>query len=211
MLSGVLAVLQASMFDGLSLDPFSSLDDGCGSAEVSIGGSYVFQALVVAPVVIVLDERLDLLLQVTGQEVILQEDAVLQGLVPALNLALCLGMEWSAAYMAHAMRLDPLGQFTSDVAGAIVTEQPWFVQHSGLIAARRRERHAQRVGDVPGSHGRAKLPGDDVAREVIKDGRQVHPAPADDLEVGEVGLPHLVRPRGLGVELAGSFDHDIGR
>jgi hypothetical protein len=41
MLSGVLAVLQASMFDGLSLDPFSSLDDGCGSAEVSIGVCHV--------------------------------------------------------------------------------------------------------------------------------------------------------------------------
>ena len=94
MLSGVVAVLQASMFDGLSLDPFSSMDDGRGSAEVSISGRYVFQALVVAPVVIVLDERLDLLLQVTGQEVVLQEDAILQGLVPALNLALCLGMEW---------------------------------------------------------------------------------------------------------------------
>ena len=135
MLGGVLAVLQASMFDGLSLDPFSSMDDGRGSAEVSISGRYVFQALVVAPVVIVLDERLDLLLQVTGQEVVLQEDAILQGLVPALNLALCLGMEWSAAHMAHAVRLDPFGQFTSDVAGTIVTEKPWFVQHSGLIAA----------------------------------------------------------------------------
>ena len=55
MLGGELAVLQAPMFDGLSLDPFSSLDDGCGSAEVSIGGRYIFQALVIAPVVIVLD------------------------------------------------------------------------------------------------------------------------------------------------------------
>jgi hypothetical protein len=47
MLSDVVAVLQASMFDGLSLDPFSSMDDGRGSAEVSISGRYVFQALVV--------------------------------------------------------------------------------------------------------------------------------------------------------------------
>src|SRR5665213_1724542 len=135
MLSGVVAVLQASKFDGLSLDPFSSLDDGRGSAEVSIGGRYVFQALVVAPMVIVLNERLDLLFEVTGQEVILQEHAVLQGLVPAFNLALGLGMERSAAHMAHAVRLDPFGQFTGDVARTIVAEQPWFVQHSGLIAA----------------------------------------------------------------------------
>jgi hypothetical protein len=33
------------------------------------------------------------------------------------------------------VRLDPFGQFTGDVAGTIVTEQPWFVQHNGLIAA----------------------------------------------------------------------------
>ena len=35
--------------------------------------------------------------------------------------------------------------------------------------------------------------------------------PPDNLEVGEVGLPHLVRPGGLGVELVGGLDHDIGR
>jgi hypothetical protein len=30
MLGGELAVLQASMFDGLSFDPFPLFDDGCG-------------------------------------------------------------------------------------------------------------------------------------------------------------------------------------
>jgi len=34
-------------------------------------------------------------------------------------------------------------------------------------------------------HGREQLPGDDVAREVVEHRRQVGPAPADDLEVGE--------------------------
>ena len=38
-----------------------------------------------------LDERFDLGFKVTGQEVVLQQDAVLQGLVPALDLALGLG------------------------------------------------------------------------------------------------------------------------
>ena len=37
-----------------------------------------------------------------------------------------------------------------------------------------------------------ELPGDDVAGEVVKDRGQVEPAPTDDLEVGEVGLPELV-------------------
>lgn len=37
------------MFDGLSLDPFTLLDDGFGPAEVGIGRSHIVQALVVAP------------------------------------------------------------------------------------------------------------------------------------------------------------------
>ena len=46
----------------------------------------------VSAVVVVLDEGLDLGLKVAGQEVVFQQDAVLQGLVPAFNLALSLGM-----------------------------------------------------------------------------------------------------------------------
>ncbi len=43
-------------------------------------------------VVVVLDEGVDLGLEVAGQEVVFEQDAVLQGLVPALDLALGLGM-----------------------------------------------------------------------------------------------------------------------
>ena len=58
---------QSSMFDGLSIDPFSLFDDGFGPAEVGIGGRNVAQALMVALVVVVLDERLDLGLEVAGR------------------------------------------------------------------------------------------------------------------------------------------------
>lgn len=60
MLGGDLAVLQAPKFDGLSLDPFALLDDGRGPAEVGVGGCHVVEALVVAAVVVMLDEGLDL-------------------------------------------------------------------------------------------------------------------------------------------------------
>ena len=106
MLGGELAVLQASMFDGLSLDPFALFEDSFGSAEVGVGGCHIVEALVVAPMVIVLDERLYLGLKVAWQEVIFQQDAVLEGLVPALDLALRLGMERRAPHMAHAMGFD---------------------------------------------------------------------------------------------------------
>ena len=88
MLGGELAVLQASMFDGLAFDPFALFDDGLGPAEVGVGGRHIIEALVVALVVIVLDERLDLAFEITGQEVVFLADAVLQRLVPALDLAL---------------------------------------------------------------------------------------------------------------------------
>src|SRR3546814_4002489 len=60
-----ISVLQAPMLDGLSFDPFALLDDGCGPAEVGVSGRYVVQALVVALVIVMLDERFDLLLQIT--------------------------------------------------------------------------------------------------------------------------------------------------
>jgi len=59
------------MFDGLSLDPFSLFDDGFGPAEAGIGGRHIVQALVIALVIVMLDERLDLAFEVTGQEVVL--------------------------------------------------------------------------------------------------------------------------------------------
>lgn len=57
--------------------------------------------------------------------------------------------------------------------------------------------HVGRVSDVLGAHGGAQPPGEDVARVIIEHGQELDPAPPDDLEVGEVGLPHLVGPHGL--------------
>ena len=97
-------MLQAPMFDGLPFDPFTLFDDGFSPSEVGIGGRHVAEALVVALVVVMLDERRDLSLKVAGQVVVFQQDAVLHGLVPALDLALGLGMERRAAHMAHLLR-----------------------------------------------------------------------------------------------------------
>ena len=135
MLGGDLAVLQAPMLDGLSFDPFALLDDGCGPAEVGIGGRHIVQALMIALVIVMLDERLDLLLEIAGQEVVFQQDAVLQGLVPAFDLALRLRMERRAADMAHGVRLDIIGKLVGDVARTIVREQPWPVPNVRLVTA----------------------------------------------------------------------------
>jgi len=78
MLGVELAVLQAPMFDGLSLDPFALADDGLGPSEVGIGGRHVLQALLVTLVVVVLDEGLDLGFEIAGQEVVFEQDAVFE-------------------------------------------------------------------------------------------------------------------------------------
>ena len=69
----------------------------------------------------------------------------------------------------------------------------------------------QRVSDILSPHRAAQPPRNDVAGEVIQNVEQIEPTPADDLEVGEVGLPHLVGAGGLGLEIVRSFHHDIGR
>lgn len=77
----------------------------------------------VSVVIIVVDEGVDLGLKVTGQKIVFEQDAVLEGLVPALDLALGLGMHRGAADMVHAIGADPLGQFIGDVTRTIVAEQ----------------------------------------------------------------------------------------
>ena len=63
----------------------------------------------------------------------------------------------------------------------------------------------QGVGHVLRLHRCTQLPGDDVAREVVEHCRQVVPAPADDLQVGEVGLPQLVGPVVLSLNSSAAF------
>jgi hypothetical protein len=91
MLGGDLAMLQAPMFDGLSFDPGALGEEGGAAADVDIGRGQVVEALVVPVVIVVVDERLDLRLEVAGQIVVFKQDAVRQGLVPALDLALVCG------------------------------------------------------------------------------------------------------------------------
>jgi hypothetical protein len=117
------------MLDSLAFDPFALFDDGFGPAKVSVGWRDVVEALVIARVVVMLDEGADLGLQVAGQEVVFQKDTVLQVLMSALDLAQSLGMHGGAPDRAHALGLDIVRQLARDEAGAIVTEQAWFVRH----------------------------------------------------------------------------------
>lgn len=74
-----------------------------------------FQALVVTLMIVVIDEGLDLGFEVSRQEVIFQQDAVLECLMPAFDFALCLRMMRRTARMLHPYVLQPFGQIARDV------------------------------------------------------------------------------------------------
>jgi hypothetical protein len=211
MLSGHSLVTQAPVLDSSFLDFCPPFQDGGAAAVIDIGGRQIADAFMISAVVVMVDKALDFGFQVAGQEIVFQQDAVLQGLVPTLDLALGLGVVWRAADVVHALVFQPFGQITGDIRRAIVAEQAGLVGDRDLITARGFQRQGQGVGDVLGPYGRAQLPGDDIAGIVVQNGRQVEPAPADDLEIGEIGLPHLVGPGGLVAEFLGRLDHHEGR
>ena len=96
-------MVQAAVMEGQFLDLVSPFDDGGVAAEAGIGGRDVAEALVVAVVVIVIDESTDLAFKVSGQAVVFQLDAVFQGLMPALDLALGVGMIGGSTDMFHTV------------------------------------------------------------------------------------------------------------
>jgi len=100
---------------GLGFDLLSSFEDGFGLAEVDVRGGEVAQALVIAVVIVVLDEGRHGFLKCPGQVIVLEQDAVLQGLVPAFDLALGLRMPGSAANVIHALVGKPIGQLAGGV------------------------------------------------------------------------------------------------
>lgn len=53
-----------------------------------------------------------------------------------------------------------------------------------MIKSCLRQRQVKRILYVGCCHRGTELPADNVAREVIQNGRQVYPDPANDLEVG---------------------------
>ena len=81
-------MLQASVVNGLSLDPLSFCQDIGAAPKVDVGWGEIVDALVVTAAIVVVDEGGDLGFEIAREEVVFQQDEVLEGLVPALDLAL---------------------------------------------------------------------------------------------------------------------------
>ena len=108
-------MLQASVCDSCTLDAFSLGQDCLGPAEVDVGRGQIVDALMIADVVVVFDEGVNLPFEIAGQVVVVEQNAVLQGLMPALDLSLSLGMIRCPAHVLHALGLEPLGQITRHI------------------------------------------------------------------------------------------------
>jgi hypothetical protein len=53
-----------------------------------------FDVVVLSAMIVMIEECLDRRFQVCREEVVIQQNSVLQGLVPALDFALCLRVQW---------------------------------------------------------------------------------------------------------------------
>src|SRR5450631_2395201 len=114
-LGGLQSVLQAAVCDGGPLDAVSFGEDRLGSSKIDVSGREVVDALVIADVVIMLDEGADLPFEIAGQVIVLEQDAVLEGLVPPFDFPLGLRVIRSAAHMLNALVLEPPGQIAGNV------------------------------------------------------------------------------------------------
>ena len=127
-------MVQAAVLDGQVLDLPPSLNDGRVTPEVGVSGRDIAEALVIAVVVVMIDEGADLRFQVARQIVVLQQNTVFHGLVPTLDLALGLRVIRGAPDVVDALVFKPIGQIARDVGRAVVAEQPRHVDYMGLVA-----------------------------------------------------------------------------
>ena len=84
-------MVQAAVLDGFHFDASPFGQDGFATAKIDVGRSEVADALVVAVVVVVVDEGGDGGFEFAFEEVVFEQDAVFQCLMPSLDLALGLG------------------------------------------------------------------------------------------------------------------------
>jgi len=101
-------VQQAAVGDGLSFDPFPFDQNGLAPPEVDVGWRQVADALVISQVIVVGDEGRDLGFEIARQVIVFEQDAVLERLMPALDLALGHRMIRRAVDVLHVLAIVPL-------------------------------------------------------------------------------------------------------
>ena len=154
----------SSQFDGLVLDVFPPREDGLTPAAINIGGGQVAKTFMVAPRVVVADELGQARFELSRQIAVLEQDLVLHGAMVALDLALGHRMIGLATGMRHAVLRKPRTELGGEVGGPIIAQQARSLPDPDALQAGTAQGDGQGVGNIGGNHGRAQLPGQDVAR-----------------------------------------------
>src|SRR5262249_40610801 len=117
----------ASLLDGFSFDLFPPFENGLTAPEVDV--SRRLQALVVSTVVVVADDLLDALFELSWQVVVVQQDPVFHRAMISLDLALRHRVVRPAADMSDAVVLEPLAKLARHVGWTVIAQQPWSMQN----------------------------------------------------------------------------------
>jgi hypothetical protein len=113
-------MLQAALFDGVAFDPFSFQQNGVAAPEVDVGWCQIADIFVISAMVAMIDDGCDLRLKVLQELVVFQQDAVLERLVPRLDLALGLGMARLAVHLLDGSLFEPIAEIGGDAARSVV-------------------------------------------------------------------------------------------
>ncbi len=87
---------------------------------IDVGRRNVAQALMVSAVIVMLDEGGDLAFEVAGQVIVFEQDAVFQGLMPALDLSLGLWMARCTTNMFDISPAQPFGKVACDITRPVI-------------------------------------------------------------------------------------------
>src|SRR5215472_6575614 len=123
----------ASLLDGFSFDLFPPFENGLAAPEVDVSRRQVVQALVVSTVVVVPDELLDVLFELSWQVVVVQQNPVFHRAMISLDLALRHRVVRPAADMSDAVVLKPLTKLARHVGWTVIAQQPWPMQNLDLV------------------------------------------------------------------------------
>ena len=106
----------------------------------------------VSSMIVMLDEGRDLGFQVLLEEVVFEQDAVLQRLVPAFDLTLRLRMPRSAMDLSDLVFLQPLAEIGSDVTRTVAPTEGRTGATEGTVRAA----FLLQARIVRGGHGQSK-------------------------------------------------------
>ena len=188
-------------------DPLPFLQNFLTCSEVNIRRGQILQRLMVPAVVVVVNKLIYSFFQILGRVIVVKPGHVFHGPVVPFDLSLGLGVERFSIDGLDSLASQEAFQFTRHITAPVVRKQPGGIL---LTDPGEPQRLIHRRHDIPGRHVGPEVPREDVSGIIVQDGGQIIPAPAHDLEEGEIGLPHLADPGGLVFKLIGGAQKDVG-